>query len=275
MALKRIVYCGNLPSVADELILSQELEVIGIILQKGTITNEMVHLALLREIPIIELNNKVELEKALLQFIDLDAIVICGFGIILSASLLSKRKAYNFHPGSLPDYKGRHPTFFATIAGETTIGMTLHEVTPDIDAGKILAIERIPYGFKENENDLFLKFPLAIRTLLPTLISALNGDYIGIKNSGGNYFKPVNQGDKTFTENDSTKRILNILRAQARYGGGIFQYRGKQYAVKRAEIREVDESLEVQGNVCFRESKLVGIKLPYNRVLEFQEYSLM
>lgn len=275
MALKRIVYCGNVPNVADELILNQELEVLGILIQRGTLTNEMVQLALLREIPIIELKNKDDLEKAVLGFNDLDAIVICGFGIILSAPLLNKVRAYNFHPGALPDYKGRHPTFFATVAGERTIGMTLHEVTPEIDAGKILAIEKIFYGFAENENDLFLKYPVAVRALLPTLISALNGAELGIQNQGGTYYEPVSEKDKTFTENDSAARILNILRAQARFGGGIFFYKDKKYAVKRAEIREIDESWEVRGKVYFKESHLVGIKLKYNRVLEFQEFSLL
>jgi methionyl-tRNA formyltransferase len=159
------------------------------------------------------------LKKQYWHFNNLDAVVICGFGIIFSASLLNKRKAYNFHPGTLPDYKGRHPTFFATVAGEKTIGMTLHEVSPEIDAGKILAIEKIFYGFKENENDLFLKYPYAVRALLPTLISALNGAELGIQNQGGSYYKPVSEMDKTFTVNDSPGRILNILRAQARYGG--------------------------------------------------------
>lgn len=275
MALKRIVYCGNLPSVADELIIDKNLEVAGIVLQKGTLTNEMVHLALLRSIPIVEVSSKAELESKCLEFKDLDALVICGFGIILSASLLKKIDAYNFHPGVLPDFKGRHPTFFATVAGELTIGLTLHEVTPEIDAGKILGVERIPYGFKETENDLFLKYPAAVKSLLPTLISALNGNDFGVKNQGGTYYQPVSESDKTFTKNSSPSEVLNIIRAQSRYGGGIFSYKGKSYQVSSVEIAEPLEEWNIDGSVFIHDTVPIGLKVDYEKVIRFNDVKLL
>ena len=51
--------------------------------------------------------------------------IMCGFGIILDDKILNKIDVYNVHPGELPKYKGRHPTFFATINGEKTINFTL------------------------------------------------------------------------------------------------------------------------------------------------------
>jgi hypothetical protein len=41
-----------------KLIINKDLEVLGILLQRGTLTNEMVQLSLLREIPIIRIGKQ-------------------------------------------------------------------------------------------------------------------------------------------------------------------------------------------------------------------------
>jgi hypothetical protein len=57
--------------------------------------------------------------------------------------------------------------------------------------------------------------------------------------------------------------------------GGIFLHQDKKYVVKCAEIREIDDTWEIRGKVYFKESLLVGIKMKYNRVLEFQEFRVL
>jgi methionyl-tRNA formyltransferase len=48
------------------------------------------------------------------------------------------------HTGKAPEYRGAAPAFWELYNGETDIGVTVHEVTADLDAGRILAQESFP-----------------------------------------------------------------------------------------------------------------------------------
>ncbi|MCC7043084.1 MAG: LLM class flavin-dependent oxidoreductase [Acidobacteria bacterium] len=47
-------------------------------------------------------------------------------------------RAVNFHDGPLPRYAGLHAPVWALINGETSYGVTWHEMTAEVDAGRIL-----------------------------------------------------------------------------------------------------------------------------------------
>ena len=53
---------------------------------------------------------------------------------------------YNIHPSLLPAYKGPMPTNWAIIHGERTTGVTVHEMTPDIDGGRIVLRHALEIG---------------------------------------------------------------------------------------------------------------------------------
>jgi len=64
---------------------------------------------------------------------------ITNLAILPEAVLdLPTRCAINFHDGPLPRYAGLHAPAWALIHGETRYGVTFHEMTTDIDAGRIL-----------------------------------------------------------------------------------------------------------------------------------------
>ena len=51
----------------------------------------------------------------------------------------------NIHPSLLPRYKGANPIFWQLRNGETETGVTLHQVTSEIDGGNILTARKIAY----------------------------------------------------------------------------------------------------------------------------------
>lgn len=53
-------------------------------------------------------------------------------------------KIINAHSGLLPFYKGASCGFWPVVNGDDLIGVTLHEVTPVLDAGRIIARKQIP-----------------------------------------------------------------------------------------------------------------------------------
>ena len=46
--------------------------------------------------------------------------------------------SFNVHPGPLPRYAGLNPVSWALYNGETSHGVTLHKIVPEIDAGPIV-----------------------------------------------------------------------------------------------------------------------------------------
>ncbi len=57
---------------------------------------------------------------------------------------LARHGVINVHPGRLPDFAGLYPHFYSMLAGERTLGCTLHLVDEGIDSGRILAAGEVP-----------------------------------------------------------------------------------------------------------------------------------
>lgn len=100
-------------------------------------------------IPAFVVNNKPldadKIHKILVQH-KVDLICLAGFMRILKADFLSKwhNKVINIHPSLLPSFKGLNAQEQALKAGVKITGCTVHYVTPEIDAGAIIAQVAVP-----------------------------------------------------------------------------------------------------------------------------------
>ena len=77
-----------------------------------------------------------------------DVIVSATFHQIVPTAVLSLPPLgiYNIHPSILPAYKGPLPTNWAIIHGEALTGVTVHEMTPDLDEGRIALQKTVAIG---------------------------------------------------------------------------------------------------------------------------------
>jgi methionyl-tRNA formyltransferase len=255
----KVVYCGNIANVADEVFLSEHFVLKKVFIENKNFNSAMLTFCKLRDIPFEFVNNSDDLYVKVKNTKYIDCLLVCGFGIILSKSLINHIDAYNFHPGRLPNYKGRHPTFFATIDGNPTIDVTLHKITSKIDEGEIINVVPIKYRFNENEIDLQKKIYRSIEVMLPVLHKFLIGKIKSVIKPGGKYFSPVSLENKTFTKNDKISHILNIIRAQASYDGGIFNHGNEKYIVKSAEVNLINESLNSNDGIIYYQNSVIGI----------------
>jgi methionyl-tRNA formyltransferase len=84
-----------------------------------------------------------DLRLAVAREPDARLLSVCS-PVIVPADLLAALPgpAYNLHPGP-PAYPGLYPAAFALYEGATTFGVTLHEMTADIDAGAIVATNAV------------------------------------------------------------------------------------------------------------------------------------
>jgi methionyl-tRNA formyltransferase len=69
-----------------------------------------------------------------------DLLVSIACPYILKEPLLTTPAlgCINMHHAPLPRYKGMMPTFWQMYQGEKTVGVTIHRMTPKIDAGEVL-----------------------------------------------------------------------------------------------------------------------------------------
>ncbi len=80
-----------------------------------------------------------------------DLFVVCDFGQILSPDVLASAPlgGLNLHGSLLPKYRGAAPINRAIMAGETTLGVTVIHLTPQLDAGPMVAQASLELGSDE------------------------------------------------------------------------------------------------------------------------------
>lgn len=77
---------------------------------------------------------------------NIDLVCLAGFMRILTAELVEKwqGKMINIHPSLLPKYKGVDTHQRALDAGDKEAGCSVHFVTPELDAGKVILQAVVP-----------------------------------------------------------------------------------------------------------------------------------
>jgi len=105
-----------------------------------------------------------------------DLVVLAGFMRVLKPDFLNAfaGKIINLHPSLLPEFPGLDGIGQALRAGVSETGCTVHRVTLEVDAGEILAQERVPVAAGETPESLAEKVHAAEHRLLPAVIAQLS-----------------------------------------------------------------------------------------------------
>jgi len=145
-------------------------------------------------------------------------IIVSLFGrrIIPKSILdLAIKGSFNLHPSLLPDYKGCFSAPWVIINEEKYTGITIHEITPEIDAGGILYQKRIELIGNETGYSLYHR-------LLSEFISVFDGFFRSFIEgrllpkqmpSGGKYYTRSVPYDGIIQSNWSLKKIDAFIRA--------------------------------------------------------------
>lgn len=95
---------------------------------------------------------------ALARIIDLrpELLVWAAYGGLIPARLIqsAQGRAINVHASLLPRWRGAAPVARAILAGDEETGVTLMEGTAELDAGPVLATERVSVGPRETAGEL-------------------------------------------------------------------------------------------------------------------------
>jgi phosphoribosylglycinamide formyltransferase-1 len=105
-----------------------------------------------------------------------DHIVLAGYMRILSDGFVSRwaGRMLNIHPSLLPLYKGLDTHARAIDAGDSHGGTSVHLVTPELDAGEVLAQVAVPIVAGDTPAALAERVKLAEHQLYPRAVA----DYV-------------------------------------------------------------------------------------------------
>ncbi len=106
-----------------------------------------------------------------------DHIVLAGYMRILSDGFVERwaGRMLNIHPSLLPLYKGLDTHARAIAAGDSHAGASVHLVTPELDAGEVLAQAQVAITANDTPATLAERVRLAEHQLYPRAVAGYVG----------------------------------------------------------------------------------------------------
>jgi methionyl-tRNA formyltransferase len=107
-----------------------------------------------------------------------DLLVVAAYGQILKPEVLATAKhgGINVHASLLPKYRGAAPIAWAIYHGEKQTGVTIIQMTPQLDAGGMIAQEAVDIGAEETAGELEARLaPLGAKLALDCIEKILSG----------------------------------------------------------------------------------------------------
>ena len=124
--------------------------------------------------------------------------------------------AFNMHGSLLPRYRGRAPINWAVLHGEPRIGMTLHRMVKEPDAGNIVDQEGVDIGPRDTAEQAFRKvLPCARRVLARQIDALLSGRAVETPQdvSKATYFGGRTPEDGRIDWTRTSDQVFNLIRA--------------------------------------------------------------
>jgi methionyl-tRNA formyltransferase len=91
-----------------------------------------------------------------LRSLDLDALVVVAYGLILPAAALQcpRLGCINIHASLLPRWRGAAPIQRALLAGDPETGVTIMRMEAGLDTGPMLAVRKMDIGVRDTAKTL-------------------------------------------------------------------------------------------------------------------------
>ena len=119
-------------------------------------------------------------EAALVELLrehEVEWVILAGYMRVVKEPLLNAfpNRIINIHPSLLPAFKGLRAWEQALAAGVPETGCTVHFVNKDIDAGEIIAQQRVPVLPGDTPETLHARIQVAEHELYPAALAKVFG----------------------------------------------------------------------------------------------------
>jgi phosphoribosylglycinamide formyltransferase-1 len=111
----------------------------------------------------------------LLQTTSVGWVILAGYMRVVKEPLLSAfpNRIINIHPSLLPAFRGLKAWEQALAAGVTETGCTVHFVNAEVDAGRIIAQQRVPVLSDDTPETLHARIQAAEHELYPRALAEM------------------------------------------------------------------------------------------------------
>lgn len=169
-----------------------------------------------------------------------DVGVVAAYGEILRKNVLAIPSLgyINIHPSLLPRHRGPAPVASAILAGDTETGVSLIRLESKMDAGPILAQQRVPLSADARAGSLTYElFQLGAALLVSTLLdyAANNLTLIPQDDTKATFTRLMSRTDGLIDWNTSAIQIERMTRAYDPWPGTYTTWRGLPLKIIEAQ----------------------------------------
>lgn len=174
-----------------------------------------------------------------------DLIVVVALGKVLPLEVLSipKQGCVNIHFSLLPRYRGPAPVQWALLNGDSTTGVSSIFMNEEVDAGEIILQREVAINGEDNYVTLVEKLcKVGIVLLEETLdlIRLEKANPYPQDKSGVTYAPTLKRSDGQINWNDSSRSIVNRIRALNPWPGTYIEIEGqKRIRILEAKVASV------------------------------------
>jgi len=180
-------------------------------------------LALLNDIPVIKLSRDAVDAADQVKTFSPDVIIVSCFARKIPDEVLSVSAigCFNLHPSALPVYRGPNPVFWQFRDGVSKMGMTLHRMSAQLDAGDIIGQTAVamPNGVTMQQASVLLA-EAGSRLVVQALSRNGETGWSGLaqQEEGASYQGFPSGSDYTVSTGWPAKRLFNFICATREQG---------------------------------------------------------
>jgi methionyl-tRNA formyltransferase len=220
----------------------------------GIETNPLASIAKGQNIPVVgiaPINQQQNLKQ--IEALAPDLILVSCFAQKLSDELLAipSQGSLNCHPSLLPAYRGPVPLFWQYRQGVESLGMSVHRMTAEWDAGDIVASQSIAVedGLSAGQINQRLAECL-VELLAQTLVTPWDHVSIPQDKALASYYSYPQETDFIVSVEWPARRIFNFMRATEHWGRAYpCEVAGQRYQLKHALAYVADSGSQLPDTV--------------------------
>lgn len=178
--------------------------------------------------------------KSFIENEKINLLLVYSYDLIFKSDILDLQNVLkvNIHAGSVPHYRGANALNWSIINGMTRLGVTIHEITPYVDSGPVIAKFTVEIDFVDTVVSLQNKLNIKLIESVPTILkNYMAGNLKAIPQEFLNhpYLKRRTPEDGLFDWSFSDKQIYDLIRAL------IHPWPGARYYDKNGQLRIIRE----------------------------------
>jgi methionyl-tRNA formyltransferase len=141
-----------------------------------------------------------------------DVLIVCAFGVLIRAPLLTDYEIFNVHPSLLPRWRGAAPVERAIMAGDEETGVSIMRLTEGLDSGPVCLQARTPIAGEDDYGTLSARLAALSGELLVTALDT-RPPWVEQDAAGVTYAHKIEARDRLLDPTRTPAEVERVVRA--------------------------------------------------------------